>query len=89
MLKLKHQYFGQLMQTDELLEKPLLLGKIEDRRRGCQKMRWLDSIIDEMNMNLGKFREMERGRGAWHAAIHGVAESTKMFKQHLPMCPTP
>ena len=64
MLKLKHQYFGQLIQTDELLEKPLLLGKIKDRRRGCQKMRWLDSITDATNMNFGKLQEMVRDREA-------------------------
>ena len=73
MLKLKLQYFGHLVSTDDSLEKSLMLGKIEGRRRtGHQRMRWLDSITDAMNMNLGKFREMLRDRKAWLAAVHGV-----------------
>ena len=73
---LKLQYFGHLMQTDDLLEKSLMLGKIEGRkRRGCQRMRWLDSITDAMNMNLGQLREMVRDRKAWRAAVHGIATS--------------
>ena len=73
---LKLQYFGHLMQTDDLLEKSLMLGKIEGRkRRGCQAMRWLDSITDAMNMNLGQLREMVRDREAWRAAVHGIATS--------------
>ena len=64
MLKLKLQYFGHLMQTENSLEKSLMLGKIEGRRRGHQRMRWLDGITDAMNMNLGKLQEMVRDRGA-------------------------
>ena len=75
MLKLKHQYFGHLMQTDNSLEKSLMLGKIEGGRRGHQRMRWPDSITDAMNMNLGKLQEMVRDREAWRAAVHGITES--------------
>ena len=73
-LKPKLQYFGHLMQTANSLGKSLMLGKIEGRRRGCQRMRWLDSITDVMNMNLGKLWEMVRDREAWHATVHGVAK---------------
>ena len=76
MLKLKLQYFGHLMGTEDSLEKSLLLGKIEGgRRRGRQMMRWLDSITDAMNMNLGKFQGMVRDREVWRAAVHGVTKS--------------
>ena len=75
MLKLKLQYLGHLMCTDNSLEKSLMLGKIKDRRRGCQRMRWLDSITDAINMNLGRLQEMVRDREAGHAAVHGVATS--------------
>ena len=76
MLKLKLQYFGHLMQTADSLEKSMMLGKTEGRsRRGCPRMRWLDSITDAMNMNLGKFGEMLRNREAWLAAVHGVTKT--------------
>ena len=76
MLKLKLQYFGHLMQRADSLEKTLMLGKIAGRRRrGRQKMRWLDGIMDSINMNLSKLQETVKDRGAWHPAVHGVAES--------------
>ena len=76
MLKLKLQYFGHLMQTADSLEKSLMLGRIEGRRRrGHQRMIWLDGITDAVDMNLGKPWAMVRGREAWHAAVHRVAKS--------------
>ena len=86
MLKLKFQYFGHLMRRADSLEKTLMLGKIEGRRRGRQRMRLLDGITDSMDMNLSKLQEIVKDREAWRAAVPGVAALNITLQLNNSMC---
>ena len=86
MLKLQLQYFGHLMQITDSLEKTLMLGKIEGRRRrGRQRMRWLESTTNSTDMNLGKLQDRVKDRGVWRAAVHGVAKSRTRLHSHFSL----
>ena len=86
MLKMKLQYFGHLMRTDSL-GKTLMLGKIEGRRRGRQRMRWLDGITDSVDMSLSKLWEMVKDREAWYTAVHGVVKSWTQLSDRTELIP--
>ena len=88
MLKLKVQYFGHLMQRADSLEKTLMLGKIESRRRGCLRIRWLDSITNSMDMNLSKLQEIVEDREAWYGTVHGVIKNQTHLSNWTKTTPT-